>query len=114
LTNRNGLGRLIHMEHDLDLRAIPELITESFSGVHEQDSEFGSVYLLCHYDRDYKHYGLFQIWDRFMDSPEWKFSLWYWDDELAEHLCDFPDHKWEEGNIPWVESAMLVKEHASR
>lgn len=95
-----------------ELRSIPELVTDSL-WEHEQESVFGATYLLCHFDRDWEHYGLLQIWDRFQDHPpKWKFSLWHWgSDDLAQHLCDFPDHEWEEGNIPWVAATLFVEAH---
>lgn len=95
------------MRDNPELRSIPELVTDSLWG-HEQESAFGSVYLICHYDFDYTHYGLVQVWDSFGDTPEWRYSLWYWGDgELAEHLCDFPDNKW--GDVPFVACALYLE-----
>lgn len=100
------------MRDNPELRSIPELVTDSL-WCHEQESALGSVYLICHYDFDYTHYGLVQVWDSFGDTPEWRYSLWYWGDgELAEHLCDFPDHKW--GNAPYVASALHVESCVAR
>jgi hypothetical protein len=95
------------MKGNPELRSIPELVTDSLWN-HEQESAFGAVCLLCHFDRDWEHFALVQVWDRFADKPEWVYSLWYWgEDDLAEHLCDF-SNKWEEGDIPWVAAATLV------
>ena len=99
-------------EQDWRLRSITELVTDTVRHGHEQESAFASVYLLAHFDLDCEHYGLVQVWDRFDDEPVWRYSLWYWDanHDLAQHLCDFPDHPWEAG-APWVEAAQAARHH---
>lgn len=93
-----------------DLRSLSELVNDSLRN-HSQASSFGAVELLCHFDMDYEHYALVQTWDRFEDSPKWRYSLWFWGlDDTCTHVCDFPMCEWDDG-APYIESATAVERH---
>ena len=97
-----------------DLRCISELLNDALMKGYEQESAFGTVAPLVHYNLDWEHYLLVQTWNRFSDGkPEWEYSLWFYDGKWAK-VRGFPDHKWE-GGAPYVEASVCVKEHlASR
>ena len=97
-----------------DLRCISELLNDALMKGYEQESAFGVVAPLVTYNLDWEHYLLVQTWNHFADGkPEWEYSLWHYDGEWTK-LRDFPEHRWVEGNPPYVEASILVKEHIAQ
>ena len=102
------------------LKAIPELVHDAVLGSQKlniYESEFGGVVPLVIYDHDWQFHILVQEWNNFDDRPKWTFSLWFigsdnetskW--ETATKVRNFPDHQWDDGNIPYVASALIVEE----
>ena len=95
-----------------DLRCITELVHDTLIKGYEQESSLGAVAPCAHFNLDICHYLLVQVWDYFDgdDNPTWHYSLWYFDGE-GKKLCDFPQHKWEDG-APWVEASVVAQRHA--
>jgi hypothetical protein len=74
-----------------DLRCITELVHDTLMKGYEQESSLGAVAPCAHFNLDFYHYLLVQVWDYFDgdDNPNWHYSLWYFNGEGVK-LCDFP------------------------
>ena len=102
-----------------DLKAIPELVFDAVCPSRHPNtdiysSNFGGVAPLVIYDHDWEVHILVQEWDNFAYEQKWVFSLWFVNGDGATKVRDFPDHKWEEANIPYVASALIVEEWRSQ
>ena len=102
------------MTNKIDLRVLPELVRDLWQDPtkSEQESTLSAVVHLATYDLDYFGYILVQTWDHLESQlgnteVRWEYSLWYG----YSNPVKIADFNTDEGNIPFVESAVAVKAH---